>query len=108
MNLKEVLKNFVGFQGRARRREYWLFFLTITVITIIFAFVSEKLIVIFSIAILVPSLSITVCRLHDIGKSGWWILIGLIPLVGNIILIVLASLDSQRNDNKYGPYPKLS
>ena len=58
------------------------------------------------LAIIVPSNPVGVRRLHDIGKSGWWLLIGLIPLVGAIVLLVFAVFDSQPGDNQYGPNPK--
>jgi uncharacterized membrane protein YhaH (DUF805 family) len=61
---------------------------------------------IYSLAVLIPSISVGVRRLHDTNRTGWWLLISLIPLLGIIILIVLMVLDSQPDDNQYGPNPK--
>ena len=60
---------------------------------------------IYLLAVLIPSLAVEVRRLHDIGKSGWWLLLGLIPLIGPIVLIVWFATDS-KGDNQYGPNPK--
>ncbi|MDP3125664.1 MAG: DUF805 domain-containing protein, partial [Thiobacillus sp.] len=60
----------------------------------------------YSLAILIPSLAVTVRRLHDTGRTGWWLLIGLIPLIGAIVLLVFMLLDSQPGDNEYGASPK--
>jgi uncharacterized membrane protein YhaH (DUF805 family) len=108
-----VLKNYVGFQGRARRKEYWMFVLFSAIISIVLSIIdaianlSSVLSGIYSLAVFLPSLAVSVRRLHDTGRSGWWILIGLIPLIGAIILLVFTCQDSQENDNKYGPNPKV-
>ncbi|MDQ0200763.1 DUF805 domain-containing protein [Neobacillus ginsengisoli] len=108
----DVLKNYVGFQGRARRKEYWMFFLFNSIVSIVLSIldrvlhVSPLLSTLYSLAVLLPYLAVSIRRLHDTGKSGWWLLIGLIPLVGAIILIVFMCQDSQPNDNQYGPNPK--
>jgi uncharacterized membrane protein YhaH (DUF805 family) len=60
----------------------------------------------YSLAVLIPALAVAVRRLHDTGRSGWWLLIGLIPLVGPIVLLVFYLLDSDREPNAYGPSPK--
>lgn len=109
----KVLNNYTGFEGRARRKEYWMFvlfsFLASLVLSIVQAIIhlEQFLTGLYSLAVLLPSLAVMVRRLHDTGKSGWWILIGLIPFIGEIILLVFACLDSQEGDNKYGPNPKL-
>lgn len=61
---------------------------------------------IYSLAVLIPGIAVTVRRLHDIGRSGWWLLIGLVPVVGVIVLFVFTLLDSQPDANQYGPNPK--
>ncbi len=61
---------------------------------------------VYSLAVFVPSLAVTVRRLHDIGRSGWWLLLGFVPLVGSIVLLVFTLLDGQPGDNAYGPNPK--
>lgn len=108
-----VLKKYAVFSGRAQRAEYWYFVLFNFIVSFALSFVvgliSDKLSFVstlYSLAVLVPSLAVGVRRLHDIGKSGWWILIGLIPVVGWIIAIVWACTDSQAGDNAYGPNPK--
>lgn len=109
----KVLKNYVGFQGRARRKEYWMFVLFNVIISLVLSLViglinqtvGTVLNYVYSLAVLLPSLAVAVRRLHDTGRSGWMILLGLIPLVGGIILIVFMCQDSQ-DENKYGSNPK--
>ncbi|WP_342416354.1 DUF805 domain-containing protein [Paenibacillus sp. FSL R10-2782] len=109
----KVLQNYVGFQGRARRTEYWMFVLFSTIATFIIGLIdgivglTPILMYLYSLAVLLPSLAVIARRLHDTGRTGWWILIGLIPLVGSIILIVFLCQDSQPAENKYGKNPKL-
>jgi uncharacterized membrane protein YhaH (DUF805 family) len=107
----EVLKKYAVFSGRARRKEYWMYFLFNIIIGICIAIVDAVVHVgflqlIYSLALLIPSLAVAVRRLHDTGKSGWWLLIGLVPFAGVIILIVLFCLDSEPGTNAYGPNPK--
>jgi uncharacterized membrane protein YhaH (DUF805 family) len=109
----KVVKNYVGFQGRARRKEYWMFFLFNLIIGLVIGFVegllnlSQVLSTLYSLAILLPSLAVGVRRLHDTGRSGLWLLIGLIPLIGLIVLLVFFCEDS-KDENQYGPNPKLA
>ncbi|TQR21253.1 DUF805 domain-containing protein [Psychrobacillus vulpis] len=109
----EVLKNYVGFQGRARRKEYWMFNLFSAIVIIVLSIVelvaglSSLLSGLYTLAVLLPSLAVSIRRLHDTGRSGWWILIGLIPLIGSIILLVFMCLDGQKNENQFGPSPKV-
>ena len=105
----EVLKKYSVFDGRAHRTEYWMFVL----VNVIISFVLEMVLgdpgvlaVLYSLAVLVPSIAVSVRRLHDIGRSGWWLLVGVIPVVGGIVLLVFAVQDSQLGDNQYGPNPK--
>ncbi|WP_088042794.1 DUF805 domain-containing protein [Bacillus sp. EAC] len=108
----KALKNYVGFSGRARRQEYWMFFLFNFIITIVLSILESflglngVLTIIYGLFTLLPSLAVGVRRLHDSGKTGWWILIGLIPFIGTIILIIFFCLDSEEYDNQYGPNPK--
>ncbi len=107
----EVLKKYAVFSGRARRREFWFFVLFNFIIMIILMIIAQAinsaiLSTIYSLAVLIPSIAVTVRRLHDTDRTGWWILIGLIPIIGAIILIIFAVLDSQKGENKYGPSPK--
>jgi uncharacterized membrane protein YhaH (DUF805 family) len=108
----KVLQNYAGFQGRARRTEYWMFVLFNIIISLVLSIlqsivhIKPLLTGLYSLAILVPSLAVGARRLHDTGKSGWWQLISLIPLIGSIILLVFMCFDSQENENQYGPDPK--
>ncbi|HBZ82724.1 MULTISPECIES: DUF805 domain-containing protein [Brevibacillus] len=107
----KVLKNYVGFSGRARRTEYWMFTLFSVIISLVLMLIEylvglpQSLSSLYSLAVLLPSLGVSVRRLHDVGKSGWWLLLGLIPLIGAIILLVFFCQDSE-SDNNYGPNPK--
>lgn len=114
----KVLKNYFNFSGRARRKEYWMFFL-FNMLFIILAMILDNLLgltiepamygwiyVIYALAVLFPSWAVVVRRLHDIGKSGWWILIGLIPIVGGIILLVWFCTEGDAGENEYGLDPK--
>lgn len=108
----DVLKKYTVFTGRARRKEYWMFALINFVIAVIIMVVEGMLgspgiiSMIYSLAILLPALAVTVRRLHDTGRSGWWLLIALVPFVGGIILLVFMVLDGTPGDNAYGPSPK--
>jgi uncharacterized membrane protein YhaH (DUF805 family) len=110
----DVLKNkYADFNGRARRSEYWYFALFNILCIIPVALISSLLgsfgailIVLAYIAILVPSIAVLVRRLHDVGKSGWFYFIALIPLIGGIWLLVLLCTDSNPGANEYGPNPK--
>ncbi|MGW2524316.1 DUF805 domain-containing protein [Streptomyces sp. NPDC001617] len=110
----EPLKKYAQFSGRSRRAEYWQYALVIGiayVVLMVLALASKSsvvfgLIAVFYLGILVPSLAVGVRRLHDTGKSGWWLLFGIVPLVGGITLLVFTCLDSQPGPNQYGPNPK--
>jgi uncharacterized membrane protein YhaH (DUF805 family) len=108
-----VLRKYAVFSGRARRMEFWMFVLFYVIIAVVLAVVDAMIGMpilgsIFMLALLVPSLAVGARRLHDIGKSGWWQLLVLVPLIGAIILIVFWVLDSKPGDNEYGPNPKAS
>jgi uncharacterized membrane protein YhaH (DUF805 family) len=108
--VRSVLTQYVGFTGRARRSEYWYFALFGILVSIVLSFLqlatnTSWITTIVGLALFLPSLAVSVRRLHDTGRSGWWILIGLIPLIGTIVLIVFYVQDSQ-GDNQYGPSPK--
>ncbi|MFJ9339671.1 DUF805 domain-containing protein [Streptomyces sp. NPDC101733] len=108
----DVIKRYADFDGRARRQEYWMFVLwnipIVIVLTVIdFALGSYPVITwIYTLAVLLPSLGLTVRRLHDTGRSGWWYLISFIPFIGAIWLIVLAATEGNRGQNAYGSDPK--
>lgn len=111
----KVLRNYATFTGRARRAEYWYFVLFnilisigISVVEAIVAKQSGILSGAYSLGIFVPSLAVACRRLHDTDRSGWWMLISLIPFIGAIVLIVFLAQDSQPESNQYGPNPKNS
>jgi uncharacterized membrane protein YhaH (DUF805 family) len=110
-NYVGVLKNYVGFEGRARRREFWQYALVSTIIGVVLQIIgavigTPVLGYIYALAVLLPGLALGARRLHDIGKSGFWLFIVVVPLVGGIVLIVFACQDSTPGPNQYGPNPK--
>ena len=110
--VQTCFSKYATFSGRARRSEYWYFVLCYTILTGILSFLARNSTVlgyvsgVIEIALFIPMLAVSVRRLHDIGKSGWFYLIGLIPLVGLIIMIVWYVRDSDPGQNMYGPNPK--
>jgi len=96
-----ALKGYVNFSGRATRAEYWWFILFWFLAIAAIAFISETLAGIVVLVLLLPNLTVSIRRLHDIGKSGWWYLIGFLPLVGPFILLYLFVQPSD-GDNPYG------
>lgn len=114
-----VLKKYAVFAGRARRREYWVFILINLLISLVLGVIDKTMGIadedgwgpfrgIYTLVILLPSIAVTVRRLHDTGRSGWWVLIGLLPCIGAIVLLVFTVDDSQTGENQYGPNPKES
>ena len=109
---KAILENYVNFKGRATRPEYWWFFLFQVLLSIVVNILSfavpilGTILGLASLAILLPGLAVGVRRLHDIGKSGWFLLVALIPLIGTIWLIVLLATEGQSGANEYGPDPR--
>jgi uncharacterized membrane protein YhaH (DUF805 family) len=113
----KVLRQYADFTGRARRTEYWMFVLFTAIIQIVLAVLDSLLglafmpgtgvlTMLYLLAVLLPSLGVSVRRLHDTGRSGWWVLIGLVPFLGAIVLIVFAALEGDRGPNAFGPDPK--
>lgn len=113
----EVLKKYATFNGRARRKEYWFFALFNLIFTLVAAVVDNLLGTvsatgvgllgtIYLLGVLIPALAVTVRRLHDTGRSGWWLLIVLVPVIGPIVLLVFMVLDSKPETNEYGANPK--
>jgi len=107
-----VLERYAQFTGRARRAEFWWFFLASFIIGIGFNILIAVssifwiVYVLYALALLIPNLAVGVRRLHDTDKSGWWLLIGLIPLIGIIVLIVFFATDGQPGPNQYGASEK--
>ena len=113
------MKKYVVFSGRARRTEIWMFVLINTIFSVLLLVLDNVLGTttedkrsglftgLFALATMLPNLAVNVRRLHDVGKSGWWMFIVLIPIIGAIWLFVLTVTDSQADDNEYGANPKL-
>lgn len=103
------LKNYVNFQGRANRKEFWYAFLFNFVVSTILGFIPGKagmiLTCVWSLAVLLPTLSVAARRLHDINKTGWLLLLAFIPIVGEIILIIWWAKEGDAEANQYGPVP---
>lgn len=121
MNIEEikkwytmVLQKWNVFTGRSRRKEYWTFTLVNVVIGIVInilgSIISQTLFgiigLLFCLALIIPGIAVGIRRLHDVGKSGWWLLISLVPVVGVIVLIIFLVTDSQAGSNQYGANPK--
>ena len=117
--VSSVLSKYATFSGRARRSEYWWWYVFITVIGIIATVIDRAAGLTFGDAayaggwvsgiagllLFLPTFAVFVRRLHDTGRSGWWLLIGFIPFIGALVLLIFTLLDS-RTDNQYGPSPK--
>ena len=115
--VRTCLSKYVGFSGRARRSEFWYFFLFTFLVGVVTTALDAVLGTGFetgggvintlgSLVLLLPSLAVAVRRMHDTGRSGWWLLIGFIPIVGWILVIVWYCTDTKPGDNQYGPDPK--
>ncbi|CAN5208132.1 DUF805 domain-containing protein [soil metagenome] len=123
----QVLKNYAVFTGRARRSEYWFFVLFNVIFAVVACFADRMLGLTYHmdvqgtytampygyiysaymLVVLIPGLAVAVRRLHDVGKSGWFLLVVLIPIIGAIWLLVLLFTDSEAAENKWGPNPKI-
>lgn len=119
------LRRYADFSGRSRRKEFWLFTLLITIVMVVLMFVTgfgaammdptsagagfglgSILILLISLALFVPGLAVQVRRFHDQDKSGWFVLLNLIPYLGGIIVLVFMCLEGTRGPNRFGPDPK--
>ena len=106
-----IKDHYVDFEGRARRTEYWMYQLVNVLVVIVVGLIArmlhlEVLSSLYSLAVLLPTLAVTPRRLHDTDRSAWWILIGLVPVIGWIWLIVLMVLEGNQGSNQYGADPK--
>ncbi|MCW3173971.1 DUF805 domain-containing protein [Shewanella subflava] len=114
----KVLKQYFVFSGRARRKEYWMFTLFNFIVSFVLSLIDMgigsfdeitglgALSGVYTLLVLIPSIAVAVRRLHDTNHSGWWLFIGLIPLLGALFLLVVFCFDS-KEDNEYGPNPKM-
>ena len=114
----QVLKKYAVFDGRAGRSEYWYFVLFTSIISLVLGFIEglagiapeadySVLAVIYSLAVLLPSIGVSIRRLHDTGRSGWWLFISLVPFIGGIILLIFLVGNSQEGTNQYDPSPRM-
>jgi uncharacterized membrane protein YhaH (DUF805 family) len=114
----EALRKYAVFEGRARRMEYWMFVLINCLIVVVLSVV-DTVVGLFSLGnsvgaltglywlvVLVPSVAVTVRRLHDTDRSGWWALLALLPVLGTIVLFVFCVLDGTPGANRFGENPK--
>lgn len=115
----ECLKKYATFSGRARRKEYWLFLLGYVIIYFVAAILDGMMSgnkpnampivsTVAAFALFLPWLAVTVRRLHDTDRSGWWILIGFIPFIGSLVLLVFGCMEGTKGDNRFGEDPKLN
>ena len=109
----DVLKNkYALFSGRARRMEYWMFTLFNVIISFALGFIEGILGgpgilgLIYGLAVLIPGIAVTIRRLHDTDRSGWWLLIIFVPIIGALVLLVFMILEGTPGENQYGPNPK--
>lgn len=111
---KKCLRNYVNFSGRARRKEYWYFVLAqmgliivaMILDAIIFGSDTAIFYVVVAFGLFLPSLAVTIRRLHDTSRSGWWFFLSLIPLIGSIILLVFLASETKFETNQWGPPTK--
>ncbi len=112
-----VLKKYAVFNGRASRSEFWWFVLFNIIVAFVLGFIDGLLGTttqsgygllsgIYSLAVLLPAIGVAIRRLHDSGKTGWWLLLCFVPIIGAIVLIVFYCLDSEPGPNQYGENPK--
>jgi len=115
----DCLKNkYATFEGRARRQEYWYYVLFYVLAIVALAMIDRitgtfskeagigLLSGLFVLATIVPTIAVTVRRLHDTDRSGWWVLLELVPIIGGLVLLVFTLLDSQPGANRFGANPK--
>ncbi|MER8233104.1 DUF805 domain-containing protein [Streptomyces sp. NPDC101490] len=108
-----VFKKYAVFNGRARRQEFWMFELFNVIASIVLSIIDyaagiQLFGLIYALAVIIPSLAVLVRRLHDTNRSGWWVLIGFVPIVGFIVLLVFACTEGDQHENEHGPNPKLA
>lgn len=108
-----VIKNYTGFSGRARRKEYWMFVLinmiicaVLNVIQSVIGMETPYISSIYSLGVLLPSIAVAIRRLHDTDRSGWWLLLSLIPVIGTIVIIVFLCQNGTAGNNRFGADPK--
>lgn len=107
----QVLRNYIGFSGRASRTEYWMFVLFNIIASIVLVVldailrITPLLLFLYLLAVFLPSLAVQVRRLHDTNRSAWWFFLLLIPFIGSLVLLIFMVLPGDSHTNHYGPQP---
>jgi uncharacterized membrane protein YhaH (DUF805 family) len=104
-SVKFCLSKYVTFEGRASRSEYWWFLLAVFLVTLVLSFIMPFLGGLVYLGLILPMIAAAARRLHDIGKSAWFLLVGLIPLVGGLILLYFHVLPGEAGANQFGDAP---
>ncbi len=104
--IKTCFSKYADFKGRALRSEYWWFWLFTVLVSVGLSMISETLGGLFYLGVLLPLLAAAARRLHDTDRTGWWLLIGFIPLIGALVLIYFTTQAGSATDNAYGPPPQ--
>ncbi len=110
-------RRYAEFSGRSRRKEYWMFTLLLIILNIVVGIVELSLglagtlgygplSLIVLLAVFLPSIAVSVRRLHDTGRSGWWLLLVFLPIIGGLVLLIFFVLEGHKGPNEYGPDPK--
>ena len=114
----EAFKKYAFFQGRSGRKEYWIFVLFNIIVSMVLGYIDRLtgtfvadtgfgiLSAIYTLAVIVPGIAVSVRRLHDTGRSGWWFLVTIVPVIGFFVFLYFMVLDSDPGANKYAPPPK--
>ena len=102
----QVLRKYAVCSGRARRKEYWMFVLVHIIISIVIFIIGCFAYGLYGLAIIIPAFAVAIRRLHDTGRSGWWLLVNCVPIIGWTILFIWLVKDSDEGENQYGPNPK--
>lgn len=113
------LRRYAEFSGRSRRKEYWMFFLLQLIVYVVLSVIEGALgltgmiagaygplTALFALGFLIPGIAVGIRRLHDTDRSGWWLLLAFVPLVGAIVLLVFFVMDGTNGPNRFGPDPK--
>ena len=111
------LRRYAEFSGRSRRKEYWMFTLLLIIVNVVVGILELSLglagtmgygplSLVVLLAVIVPSIAVSVRRLHDTGRSGWWLLLVFLPIIGGLVLLVFFVLEGDKGPNEYGPDPK--
>lgn len=114
----QALKNYAVFSGRSRRKEYWMFSVFNMLVGFCLGFIAgltghsgvegvvALVTILYGLAVIIPGIALTMRRLHDTGRHGWWLLIVLVPIIGALVLLFFMVQDGNATQNEFGPNPK--